>query len=100
MSPASWPTRTRSRISPVPLFCQGVNVITDGELVELGRRVPYTSPTLTAMAVGGADVTPDDAFRILDIDLRLAALADDRAHDLLDRGLDRLQAAFPEVLTA
>ena len=60
----------------------------------------FTSPTLTAMAVGGEDVTPDEAFRTLNIDLRLSALADDRAHDLLDRGTTRLQAAFPEVLTA
>lgn len=82
----------------MPLFCQGHRVLTDGELLELGRLVDYTSPTLTAMAVGGEDVDPDEAFRLLDIDLRVASGADPRVRDLVNRGLDRLHAAFPAVV--
>ena len=82
----------------MPLFCQGHSIVTDGELVELARHVNVESPTLTAMAVGGEDVTPDEAFRLLNVDLRLAALADDVVHDLLDRATGRLQSAFPAVL--
>jgi len=83
----------------VPLFCQGVKLLTDSELVELSRTgADFTSPVLTAMAVGGEDVTPDDAFLLLDVTWRLNSLPDERGHELLNRGLDRLQAAFPSVL--
>ena len=79
------------------LSCQGVTVLTAGELVELTQRMAnVTSPALTAMSAGG-EVTPTEAYACLDIELRLAAEGDDVVHDLLDRGLDRLERAFPQL---
>lgn len=81
----------------MPLFCQGHKIITDGELVALARLVDFSSPTLTAMAVGGEDVEPNEAPRTLDIELRLASLGDEEVGRIIDRGVHRLTAAFPSL---
>ncbi len=81
----------------MPLFCQGHMIITDGELVALARLVDFSSPTLTAMAVGGEDVDPNEALRTLDLDLRFASLGDEEVRRIIDRGIQRLTAAFPSL---
>lgn len=84
----------------MPLFCKGLKVVTDGELVALGQRLDYNSPVLTAMAVGGEDVTPDEAARLFDIELRLASLGDEVVGEIIDRALALLITAFPELFSA
>lgn len=84
----------------MPLFCHGRKIVTDGELVALGQRVDHTSATLTAMAVGGEDVDPDEALRTFDIDLRLSSLGDPEVMAICDRAVDRLSAAFPGLFSA
>lgn len=82
----------------MPLFCQGVTIVPEPDLVELGEALADAGPSdvLTAMAAGG-EVDPDDAFRFINTDLRIAAGMDDRAHLLLDAAHTRLVEAFPQL---
>ncbi len=79
------------------LTCQGVTVLTAGELVDLTKRLSVRSPVLTAMSLGDPAVTPEQAYVCLDVECGLAAQGDDTVHSLLDRGLDRLERAFPTL---
>lgn len=79
------------------LSCQGIVVLTAGELADLGRLVDVRSQTLTAMSLGDPAVTPEQAYACLDVECGLAANGDETVHQLLDRGLDRLERAFPSL---
>lgn len=83
----------------MPLYVHGTTIVPEPDVIELGDLLTDVAPdaVLTAMAAGGADVDPDDAFRMINTDLRFAAGTNDRAHDLLDAAHTRLITAFPDL---
>lgn len=79
------------------LSCGDTVLLSAGEWRALSQLLPGVSdPTLTAMTLGG-DVTPGEALACLDVTLALQANGDETVHRLLDRAIDRLAAAHPEL---
>lgn len=76
------------------VVCQDTTVLTSGETAELAARLhSIPSQTLTLMAAG-MEPDPVACYVLLDLELGMQAGGDDRIHELLDRGLFRLEEAF------
>lgn len=80
------------------LSIRGKDILSVGEFSALCRQLDplESSPTLTAWAYG-EDVSPVALWAALQVDARLAAGDNERAHAMIDLTVNRLTDAFPEL---